>query len=363
MNKPFNLPHLPVKIDYRDLIKEIGKSRSSIGELAGLLNSSRNPHLLTAPLLTNEAVLSSKIEGTIATVEDVYNYEAENINGEESEKEKDIQEILNYRKAVEIATNELHKKPISENFIKKLHKVLMNSVRGANKQIGEFRKTQVHIGKYGAGIDEATYIPPIATNIPKLFSNWENYLHSNEESDELVQIAIAHYQFEAIHPFLDGNGRIGRLLIPLMLYERKFLPYPVLYISGYFERNREDYYQKLNRVSKNEEWSEWIKFFLLALENQAISTRDKLIKMEELYEKTKSLMIPMNSIYAIELLDIIFSKPIVSYNSIKDKIHASPQTIYNLIEKFCKANILKESPGKKRNKSYKFITLLELIKA
>jgi len=363
MQKPFDLPLLPVEIDYKTLIKGIGKSRSAIGELAGLLSSSRNPHLLTAPLLTNEAVLSSKIEGTIATVEDVYVYEAENLNREESEKEKDIQEIINYRKAVEIATKELKKKPISENFVKKLHHVLMNSVRGANKQRGEFRKAQVHIGKFGAGIEVATYIPPIASKIPKLFSNWENYLHSDDEADELVQIAICHYQFEAIHPFLDGNGRIGRLLIPLMLYERRFLPYPVLYISSFFEKNRDEYYLRLNNVSKKSEWLEWIKFFLNALENQAISTKDKLFKMENLYERTKSMMTPMNSIYAIELLDIIFSKPIITYNSIKDRINASPQTIYNLIDKFCKTNILKESPGKKRNKSYICKDLLELIKA
>jgi len=128
MKKPFDLPELPIKVDYKNIIKEIGKSRSAVGELAGLLNSSRNPHLLTAPLLTNEAVLSSKIEGTIATVEEVYVYEAGNLNGEESEKEKDIQEIINYRKAVEIATKELKSKPISENFVKKLHNVLMNGL-------------------------------------------------------------------------------------------------------------------------------------------------------------------------------------------------------------------------------------------
>ena len=178
-----------------------------------------------------------------------------------------------------------------------------------------------------------------------------------------MQIAICHYQFEAIHPFLDGNGRIGRLLIPLMLYERKFLPFPVLYISGYFEKNRDEYYSRLNNVSKKSEWVEWIKFFLNALENQAISTKDKLFKMENLYEKNKAIMIQINSIYAIELLDIIFSKPIITYNSVKDRINASPQTIYNLIDKFCKANILKETHGKKRNKSYIFKDLLDLIKA
>ena len=363
MKQPFDLPLLPVEIDHSAIIKNIGKSRTAVGELSGILSSSKNHYLITAPLLTNEAVLSSKIEGTNATVEDVYAYEAFDSDDIESERGKDIQEIINYRKALNIATKELKKKPISENFIKKIHHVLMNSVRGQNKQRGEFRKTQVHIGKLGAGIEEATYIPPIAMQIPKLFSNWENYIHSDEVPDELVQIAIAHYQFEAIHPFLDGNGRMGRLLIPLMLYEKNLLPTPVLYISGYFDRHREEYYTRLNKVSEKAEGINWIEFFLDALENQAISTKNKLQSMEDLYEKTKGKMIQMNSIYAMELLDILYSKPVITYNSIKNEINASPQTIYNLIDKFCSAKILKETPGKKRNKSYIFKDLIKIIKA
>ena len=266
MKEPFDLPYLPVEIDYRNLIRAIGRSRSAIGELAGLLSSSRNHHLLTAPLLTNEAVLSSKIEGTIATVEEVYVYEAENIVSEESEKEKDIQEIINYRKAVEIATIELKRKPISENFIKKLHDVLMNSVRGANKQRGEFRKTQVHIGKLGAGIEGATYIPPIASNIPKLFSNWEKYLHSNDEADELVQIAISHYQFEAIHPFLDGNGRMGRLWQTLILMQKypvfEFLPFETL-----ISRDQDAYYKALAHSDKAGHSTVFIEYMLSIIDS------------------------------------------------------------------------------------------------
>lgn len=363
MRKPYELPYLPVDIDYSAIINKIGKSRTAVGELSGILSHSKNHHLITTPLLTNEAVLSSKIEGTNATVEDVYAYEAMDSHDTGSEKEKDIQEIINYRKAVNIAVKELKKKPISENFIKKIHYVLMNSVRGQNKQRGEFRKTQVHIGKFGAGIEEATYIPPIATKIPKLFSNWEKYIHSEKEPDEFVQIAIAHYQFEAIHPFLDGNGRIGRLLIPLMLYERKLLPTPVLYISRYFDKHRDEYYAKLNNVSEQAEWIAWIEFFLDAIEDQAISTKSKLLKMENLYEQTKNKMSQINSMYAIELLDILYSKPVITYNSIKNEINASPQTIYNLLDKFCEAKILRKAPDKKRNKSYIFKDLLELIKA
>lgn len=359
--KPFTPPGLPVDIDYIQIIKEIGMARSSIGELAGLLINIKNPGLLTIPLLTNEAVLSSRIEGTIATVEDVFLYEAQDSKKEESEKEKDIQEIINYRRAIEYALKELPRKPVSENFIKKLHHILMDSVRGANKSRGNFRNTQVYIGKHGSPLEEATYIPPVASKIPELFSNWEKYFHSDKEIDELVQLGIIHYQFEAIHPFLDGNGRIGRLLIPLFLFERKFLPFPLLYISAYFEKNRREYYKRLNEVSKKHDWIGWLKFFLIALHEQAIITKEKVTLMVELYERTKITVGKIHSVYAIELLDIIHTKPIVTYNSIKNKIGASPQTIYNLIEKFCELGILEESPGKKRNKSYVFSELLRII--
>ncbi|MDH4261834.1 MAG: Fic family protein [Spirochaetia bacterium] len=363
MQKPFNLPMLPVTIDYTKLIRGIGAARTAIGELSGLLVNVKNPDLLIAPLLTNEAVLSSKIEGTIATVEDVYIYEAQNIYSEKTEKEKDIQEIINYRKAVEVAVAELRTKPISENFIKRLHYILMDSVRGENKQRGEFRKTQVHIGKIGSPTEEASYIPPIASKIPSLFSNFEKYIHSEEEQDELVQTSIVHYQFEAIHPFLDGNGRIGRLLIPLILYEKKLLPYPILYISSFFEKNRAEYYSHLNNVSNNSDWVGWIKYFLKALESQAIQTKNKVYEMGVLYEKMKIVINKLSSTFAIELLDILQSKPVINYNSVKDLIDASPQTIYNLIEKFCEAGVLSEIPGKKRNKTYIYSELMRIIQS
>jgi len=360
---PFTPSKLPPKINYSSLVKEIGEARDALGTLRGLLINIPNLDLLTTPLLTKEAVLSSRIEGTQATLEDVFRHEAEEKISEEGRKEKDIKEIINYRKAMHTAIEELKNRPIGENLIKKIHYILLDSVRGANKDRGNFRRMQVYIGLPGASVEEAIYIPPPITELPSLLSNWEEYINSKKEKDPLVQIGVAHYQFEAIHPFMDGNGRIGRLLIPLFLYQRKLLPHPLLYISEYFERNRRNYYDLLNNVSEKGDWESWLKFFLLAFTVQSLKTQKTVFKILALYEKLKDEIAAINAIYAINLLDIIFATPIVSFVSIRKKLRTkSPQTIYNLLKKFTKVGILKEIPGRKRNKIYIFEQLLDILK-
>ncbi|MEA1994615.1 MAG: Fic family protein [Campylobacterota bacterium] len=363
VRKAFIPPVLPPKIDYTALIKEIGHAHDELGRLNGLLINIPNTDLLITPLLTKEAVLSSRIEGTQATIEDVLKYEAEQKISQRDEKEKDIREIINYRRAIHTAIEELKYKPIGENLIKKVHYVLLDSVRGADKDRGNLRKTQVYIGLPGSPVEEAIYIPPPTTELSSLLSNWEIHVNSEEERDPLVQIGAAHYQFEAIHPFMDGNGRIGRLLIPLFLYQRKLLTYPLLYISECFEKHRRDYYDLLNEVSKEGKWENWIRFFLLALTTQSLRTQNMILKMLDLYNNLKNKIMAVNSVYAINLLDIIFESPIISFAFVKKRLKTkSYQTIYNLLAKFTKAGILKEIPGKKRNKIYVFKQLLEILR-
>jgi len=362
-NIPFIPPKLPPKVDYTNLIKEIGWAHNNLGKLNGLLINIPNPGLLTTPLLTKEAVLSSRIEGTQATLEDVFKYEAEGKISEKEEIEKDVREIINYREALSMAIDELKNRPIGENFIKKIHFYLFDSVRGANKDRGNLRRMQVYIGAPGTPIEEATYIPPPITELPPLLSNWESYINSEQEKDPLIQMGIAHYQFEAIHPFMDGNGRIGRLLIPLFLYQRKLLSYPLLYISEFFEKNRKDYYDLLNRVSKEEDWEDWIRFFLTALTDQSLKTQVTVLEIIALYNNLKKKIAAINSVYAINLLDLIFANPIVSFVSIKKRLKSrSYQTIYNLLTKFIKIGILKEVSGRKRNKIYIFQQLMDILK-
>lgn len=361
--KPLNLPLLPPKISMEALVREIGRANHSLGQLNGLLRSLQNPDLLTTPLLTKEAVLSSRIEGTQASLEDVFNYEAASKESETDELERDVREILNYRKAMRNALVELRKKPIAENFVKKLHSVLLDSVRGSAKDRGNFRRVQVFIGRAGQSIDDATFIPPEANQIPKLMSNWESFIHTEESIDPLVITAIAHYQFEAIHPFLDGNGRIGRLLIPLILYERNLLSYPLLYISQFFEEHRRDYYDLLKGVSESEDWEAWIKFFLVAVRSQCDETQKTINKILSLYDEIKEKCLQISSPYAVKFTDLIFATPIFSFNSIRDQLGSKAhQTVYNLIEKFIALGVINEADDRKRNRRYEFPALLKILR-
>ncbi len=359
----FQPPDLPPMIDYDPLIRQLGKAHDALGKLNGLLINIPNLDLLITPLLTKEAVLSSKIEGTQADLEDVFRYEAEEKQSEANETERDVKEIINYRQAIHAAMDELKTKPIGVTLLRNIHAILMNSVRGNQKDKGSVRKAQVFIGMPGSTIDEALYVPPSATDLPKFLSSWEVYINSDEEKDPLVQIGVAHYQLEAIHPFMDGNGRIGRLMIPLYLYYQRLLPYPLLYISEYFEANRPLYYKNLRQVDHYRDWETWLLFFLEALTAQSLKTQKTALIMLSLYNNLKEEIAIFGSAYAIQLLDIIFETPMVSFVTIKKRLNTrSNQTIYNLIEKFVKAKILEESSDKKRNRIYVFRQLLDIVK-
>jgi Fic family protein len=361
--KPFMPAVLPPRIDYEPLIRVIGEAHRAIGELNGLLRKNiLNPDLLATPLLTKEAVLSSRIEGTQATLEDVFQYEAQG-KLQPGSRERDVTEIINYRRAMNFAVKELKLKPINQSFVKKMHYLLLDSSRGADKDRGKLRSGQVYIGKPGASIEEASYVPPAPEMIGQLLDNWEDYINSNQERDELVQIGAAHYQIEAIHPFRDGNGRVGRLLIPLFLYHRDLLSAPLLYISEYFEKNRRDYYDHLRGVTERGDWAGWLKFFLLALITQSLKTQNSITRIMELNDRLKNKVAAANSVYALNLLELLFTSPIITYAKIKDKLETkNPQTIYNLLEKFTQMGILTEEPGRQRNRVFVFQELLNILK-
>lgn len=360
---PFHLPPLPVKIVYDPLIDRIAKAHRAIAGLDSLLLALPNPALLGRTMQTKEAVESSKIEGTEATLNEVLAFEALAGKKDDPLNKEDINEVINYRHALDLGVKSVAILPISENLIKKLHATLLKSGRGAHKAPGEFRKVQVYIGRPGASISEASYIPPPANEVIPLFSNWEKYLNSQDEKDLLVQIAVAHYQFEAIHPFLDGNGRVGRLIISLFLYERKLLSHPFLYLSEFFEAHRQNYYGLLRGVTERQEWMNWIKFFLDALTIQAKKAEETGRAMLALHARYKEKIIAINSRYAGAVLDAIFVHPIFTTVSLRKyaKIKHT-QTFFRLIAKFADAGIIKEAdPQKKRNKVYVFSELIALL--
>ncbi len=367
-SKNFILAGLPPRIDYDPLIRALGEAHAAIGELNGLLRKNiLAPELLVTPLLTKEAVLSSAIEGTQATLEDVFQYEASAFAKASADKQgpkgRDIVEIINYRRAMNFSMEELKSKPAGQTFVKKIHYILLDSSRGSDKDRGKFRSSCVYIGMPGAPIEEASYVPPRPENLPGLMANWEDYINSNREKDVLIQIGAAHYQFEAIHPFRDGNGRVGRLLIPLFLYQRDLLSSPLLYISEYFEKNRRDYYGHLRGVTERGDWTGWLKFFLLALITQSLKTQNSIQKIMELNDRLKREIVAANSAYALNLLELLFSSPVITFAKIKDRLKTkNPQTIYNLLEKFVQMGILREEPGRKRNRVFVFQDLLDILK-
>ena len=329
------------KIDWAGLVPAIAEANRAIAQYEGVLYGVPNPEVLLSPLTTREAVLSSRIEGTRATFNEVLQFEAgEEIDGES--KRQDIQEIINYRRALTIAEKELKKRPFNLNLLLKLHGALLDSVRGRDKGRGRFRTIQNWIGKPNTPIEEAEFVPPEPLTLKDHLDNWEKYFHHGER-DMLVQLSIIHAQFEIIHPFLDGNGRIGRIIIPLFLYEKGLLSQPMLYISEYLETNRDKYVGLLRMLNGPETWIAWIEFFLLAVTQQA---QDNLIKARgilDLYQQMKDKFLELtHSQYAIPLLDCLFFKPIItSAELMRSKGMPSKPMVMNLIKILKKQGILK----------------------
>jgi len=369
---PFNLPTLPPHIEYGELVEHIAKAHAALARLDEMLkhmggNASALDRTFEQTFFTQEAVLSSKIEGTQVTLEDVLREEGKDlkIEPENTERERDIVEVFNYRRAMRQGLAMIEGgHTLSENKVKELHRVLLRSVRGKTRAPGEFRKEQVYIAPEGTPMDEARYIPPSPVSVPALYSNFDRYLNGdNSERDPLVQIAIAHYQFEAIHPFMDGNGRVGRLLIPLFLYRRKVIARPLLYISKYFEAHRRDYYDLLADVSYKDAWIPWVRFFLHGLCEQAEEATLLGRSIIQLRNEYRGHLAEFHSTYAFNLLDAIFQYPYFTPSTIRQVSGIkNSQTVLTLISKFVTAGILKDmEPGKQRNKMYAFFPLIDLL--
>ncbi|MHB1296720.1 MAG: Fic family protein [Anaerolineae bacterium] len=317
------LPYIPQKlpitdVDWEQLIPLIGQANRALAKYDGVLYGVPNPAVLLSPLTTQEAVLSSRIEGTRATLGEVLRFEAGEDAGEES-KRLDIQEIFTYRRALRLAEEELETRPFSLNLLRHLHFVLLDNVRGRDKGRGQFRTTQNWIGAPQSLIEQAYFVPPEPMVLAVYLDNWEKYYHS-ERPDALVQLAILHAQFEIIHPFLDGNGRLGRMLVPLFLYEKKVLSRPVFYISAYLDSHRDEYVHLLRALSLPGYWNQWIAFFLRALIDQAVENADKAQRIMALYDRLKARVLDLtHSQYAVPLLDLLFEMPILKSSFLENQ--------------------------------------------
>ncbi|MBW7881954.1 MAG: Fic family protein [Caldilineaceae bacterium] len=338
--EPYTPDSLPLdQLDFRRLIQAVGRANAELARYDGLLQGLVNPGLMLSPLMTQEAVLSSRIEGTEASLDEVLEHEAGDTKT--GEKGKDIQEIINYRLALSLATEALADSPITLGLVRQMHKVLMSSVRGHNKAPGEFRKDQNWIGRPGCTIEEATFVPPGPLQLQDFLLEWEAYLVT-QDIDPLVQTAIVHAQFELIHPFRDGNGRIGRLLIPLYLFQTRTLSQPMFYLSAYLEAHRDVYYERLRRISAENDWNGWIEFFLQAVVEQAKENSTKVRKIMQLYDEMKQRVEKTtSSSYLLRLLDTIFTHPIFSTTSFVKRSEIPRATALPLLRKLKGAGILR----------------------
>ncbi|NHM26840.1 Fic family protein [Desulfofundulus sp. TPOSR] len=357
---------LPPAINWTpQLVAELSAADRAIGELSGLGKMIPNPHLLIKPFLRHEAVLSSRIEGTQASLSDLYVYEASGQlrlwNGDLVRK--DVPEVFNYVRALEYGLQRLKELPVSLRLLRELHALLLEEVRGAGRSPGEFRRVQNWIGPPGSTLANAVFVPPPVSKLPALLDSFEKFLHEDIQLPPLLKLAMIHYQFEAIHPFLDGNGRLGRMLIVLLLCAWDILPQPLLYLSPYFESQRASYYDLLQAVNTSSAWESWFIFFLRGIRYQARDAITRATKLQELQvayrERFQRSRISGG---LLSLCDLLFSFPVVSIPQVAQQLNVTYSMAKRYMENLIKEGVLYEITGRNRNRLYmarEIIAILE----
>lgn len=350
------LPPLDLPLD-RDLVLALSRADAALGELSGLGRQLPNPHLLIDPLMRREAVLSSRIEGTRASLSDVFLSEAGQPE-QSSADAADVREVLNYVAALEHGLARLSELPLSLRLVNEIHAKLMTGVRGDFATPGEIRRSQNWIGPAGSTPVTAPYVPPPADELPGLLSAWEKYLHVREALPDLVQCALMHEHFEALHPYLDGNGRVGRLLITLFLVERGRLSQPLLYLSDFIERHRADYYALLQRVRTHGEWNAWIIYFLTGVEE---TSRDAISRIRRLTDLREQLLREVRGKGAPELLSRLFVRPTIGVKEAARVMGVSEPTANKLLALLAGQGHLREITGRAWGRTYVAQAILDAV--
>ncbi|MEW6285396.1 MAG: Fic family protein [Chloroflexota bacterium] len=340
------IPHpLPPEIAWNtELASRLSTADRTLGELAGLGRSLPNPHLLIGPFLRREAVLSSRIEGTQTDLPHLYAYEAGQLalpGFEPLPSESDLREVANYVHALEYGLRRIQQLPVSLRLLKELHERLLKGVRGDTATPGEFRRTQNWIGAPGCTLNEAHYVPPPPDELMPALDAFEKYIYSDQDTPPLLRLAFLHYQCEAIHPFVDGNGRIGRLLISLLLVHWGILPLPLLYLSAWFEKHRQEYYRRLLEVSAAGDWMGWIHFFLQGVSEQAQDANSRLKQLLNLQtEWRRRVTQARSSALLLNLVDMLFEMPICTIPQVAERLHVRYPSAKNAVERLVQSGIL-----------------------
>lgn len=343
-----------------ELISVLSDASHAVGQLHGIGLNLPNPNLLITPFIRREAELSSRIEGTQAELRDIYLFEMYEPTAEPAVT--DVREVANYVRAMEYGLKRCDELPVCLRMIKELHKILLEGVRGESDRPGNFRTTQNWIGLKGCPIEQANYIPPPPEQIIICLDALEKFLNAPIGNIPLLAwLAMIHYQFEAIHPFRDGNGRIGRLLIVLLLCARKILNRPLLYLSAYFERNRQEYYNRLLRVSTHNEWGLWLMFFLRGVMEQSTDAFRRSKELLQLQNKYYGKIKSKRSALQIRIVDLLVERPVLTIPYVNRHFNVTYVTARNNILKLVKAGIMREVTNAKRCKIYISEEVLEII--
>ena len=353
--------NLPPRIEWTgELISALSAADRAIGQLHGIGLNLPNPSLLIAPFMRREAEMSSRIEGTQAEVRDIYLFEMQ-----EQEVESgvpDVKEVSNYVRALDHGLKRCTELPVCLRLIRELHQMLLEGVRGERDRPGEFRRSQNWIGAAGCSIAQARYVPPPPNEMESCLDALERFVNAPPGNiPVLAWLAMVHYQFEAIHPFRDGNGRIGRLLIVLLLCSQGVLDKALLYLSAYFERNREEYYQRLLHVSTHGQWYQWILFFLRGIEQQSLDAFERSRQLMDLQQKFHALIKSRRSAIQYKLVDLLIERPVVTVVFVSRYFGVTYATAKNNINRLIKAGILKQAGTAKRNKIFVAEQVFEVI--
>lgn len=349
---------LPPTIHWNNqLVSTLSRADYLLGKLAREGSQLPNPHLLMRPFITREAVLSSKIEGTLSTLGEVLAHSAGiSIN----QSPEDLQEVQNYIVALDYGLNRLQELPLSLRLIKEIHQCLMQGVRGSHATPGEFRKSQNWIGPAGCTLMTAKFVPPPIEHLMACLGELELFLH-DRHLPPLIHIALCHYQFEAIHPFLDGNGRMGRLLITLLLIERNILPSPLLYLSAFFEATREEYYRQLFSVSCHGSWQDWLSYFLNGIAVQSADALSRAERINQLLMDWKLQVASPNSTVPVDIIDHFAMNPYLSIKTIAEDLQVAYSTAERGIRKLLNQQIIRQVAGDKRDKVFCATEILAIL--
>ncbi|MGB5338302.1 MAG: Fic family protein [Gammaproteobacteria bacterium] len=351
-------PSLQIDDEMQSLLSRADRA---LGRLDGSIQTLPDPDLFVFMYVRKEAVLSSQIEGTQSSLDDLLEAEAQIFN---AVRPRDVGEVLNYVNAMRLGLSSLEELPVSLRLIRQIHERLLHDVRGAHRQPGELRTTQNWIGPAGCTLNTATFVPPPPDRLLDALGDWERFIHDESPMPILVKIGLAHAQFETIHPFLDGNGRAGRLLITFLLCEREILSKPVLYISHFFKQHREQYYNLLQATRDSGDWESWIKFFLegiTVVSGEATETARQIVALREQHRQLITTEFGRVAANGLTVLESLYSRPIISVNDIVDLTTVSFTAANQLMQKFEHHGLLAETTGQARNRRFRYGAYINLF--